>query len=155
MSKFTKVAPIIPEENPLFQRLFGAEGFKILREEGEDGVDAFLAAPGLKFAIFADDPNKQKETMDIVVIGPELAKVFPNLAEKRMSDVTTGRALAARWGIRKLPAVALFRGGVYLGAAEGLMGWSEYIEALAEISRREAAPKRTIAIMAKPAPAES
>mgnify|MGYP000418701241 CR=1 FL=1 len=36
-----------------------------------------------------------------------------------------------------------------LGAAEGLMGWDEYIQALVEIGAREKGPSRTIAILQK------
>ena len=55
--------------------------------------------------------------------------------------------MAARWGMRKLPAVALFRGSVYLGACQGLKDWDEYLRELAEIAARTEAPKRMISIL--------
>lgn len=93
-----------------------------------------LEAPGLKMVLFAEDPNLRRETLDIAVIGPELRKALgAAVASGWYTAVSEGRALGARYGIRKFPAVALFRGAEYLGAAEGLMGWDEYIQALVEI----------------------
>lgn len=147
MGKWTRVAVIDPEKNPLFQRMFGEDGFSHLCE---DDLDAFLAEPGLKMVLFAEDPNLQKETMDIVVIGPELKKAFgANLAGGWFAELKQGRALGARWGIKRLPAIALFRGKEFLGAAEGLMGWEEYCAKLQEISTRTQAPRRTISIIAR------
>jgi hydrogenase-1 operon protein HyaE len=146
MAKFTQVAAIDPETHPGFRRLFDKEGFKKLTE---DGLDAMLEEVGMKMVVFADDPNKMKETLDIVIIAPEIAKAFGNrLAGCWMSDTSTGRALASRFGFRRLPAVALFKNEVCLGAAEGLMNWDDYIKTLAEIGSRQTAPKRTIAILA-------
>ena len=148
MSKYTRVAQIDPENHPLFNRLWTTEGFAKLTSAT---VDEFLAAPGLKIALFADDPNNQKETLDILVIGAELRRaVSAALAPEKsawMSDVKEGRALAARWGMRKLPAVALFRGEVFLGACQGLKDWDGYLKELAEIAARTEAPKRTISIL--------
>ncbi|WP_295480933.1 hydrogenase expression protein HyaE [Sutterella sp.] len=152
MAKFTRVAEIDPATHPLFNRLWNEAKFNRLDEAG---LEAFLASPGLKFVIFCADPNLQKETMDIVVIGPEIWKTVSKIAQSAWcTDPAEGRALAARWGVRKLPALAFFRDGVFLGAAEGLDGWDGYLAKLAEIAGRTAAPKRTIAILA-PAAEES
>ena len=122
--------------HPLFARLREEAGFA---EFSGATLETMLEAPGLKMVLFAEDPNLRRETLDIAVIGPELRKAL----------VSEGRALGARYGIRKFPAVALFRGAEYLGAAEGLMGWDEYIQALVEIGAREKGPSRTIAILQK------
>ena len=148
MAKYTRVSQIDPENHPLFNRLWTTEGFERLTSES---VEKFLDTPGLKIALFGDDPNNQKETLDILVIGAELKKAIEAaLAPENgawMSDVKEGSALAARWGMRKLPAVALFRGSVYLGACQGLKDWDEYLRELAEIAARTEAPKRTISIL--------
>ena len=127
--------------HPLFARL---------REEAGATLETMLEAPGLKMVLFAEDPNLRRETLDIAVIGPELRKALgAAVASGWYTAVSEGRALGARYGIRKFPAVALFRGAEYLGAAEGLMGWDEYIQALVEIGAREKGPSRTIAILQK------
>ena len=125
--------------HPLFARLREEAGFA---EFSGATLETMLEAPGLKMVLFAEDPNLRRETLDIAVIGPELRKALG-------AAVASGRALGARYGIRKFPAVALFRGAEYLGAAEGLMGWDEYIQALVEIGSREKGPSRTIAILQK------
>jgi hypothetical protein len=72
MNEITKsIAHIDTQTHPCFVRLHQQAGFKILNEAN---LDAFLHYEGLKLAIFADDPNNRKETMDIVVIAPELKK---------------------------------------------------------------------------------
>ena len=86
--------------------------------------------------------------MDIIVIGPEIRRSMGDAVESAWcTDVTEGRALAARWGVRKLPALALFRGNVFLGAAEGLDSWDGYLAKLAQIASRTEAPKRSVAIL--------
>lgn len=148
MSKMTQVGKFDPEQHPLFLRLYREAGFKRLTEEA---IDEMLSEKGLKLVVFAEDPNRVRETLDIVVIAPEVAKTFSaNLSSCWMGDVKKARAMAARFGVRKLPAIALFRNEVYLGAAEGLLPWDAYIETLVEVAKREQAPKRTIAIMAAP-----
>ena len=127
--------------HPLFARLREEAGFA---EFSGATLETMLEAPGLKMVLFAEDPNLRRETLDIAVIGPELRKALgAAVASGWYTAVSEGRALGARYGIRKFPAVALFRG------AEGLMGWDEYIQALVEIGAREKGPSRTIAILQK------
>ena len=71
MAKYTRVSQIDPENHPLFNRLWTTEGFERLTSES---VEKFLDTPGLKIALFGDDPNNQKETLDILVIGAELKR---------------------------------------------------------------------------------
>ncbi len=137
-------AKIHPETHPLFQRLYGEEGFAPL--SGAD-LDEFLTEPGLKMVVFAEDPNAKRVTMDIVVIAPELKKAFQGtLSDTRFADMQEARALGARWGLRRFPAVALFRDATFLGAVEALQPWETYCRMLAEIVQRKEAPARTIAI---------
>lgn len=144
MSRFTQVAAIDPKTHAGFVRMREKEGF---REFGEADVAQMTGAPGLKFVIFADDPNKQKETLDIVVIGPEVRKTLPGIESAWVTDTSVGRALAARWGMRRLPAIAVFRGADFLGAVEGLTDWGTYEAGLAEIARRTEPARRTIAVL--------
>lgn len=112
----TEDAKIDPKTNPLFQRLFGKEGFLPLNEAN---LEEFLAVPGLKMAVFAEDPNAKRVTMDIVVIAPELKKAFAGaLSDTRFADLAEARALAARWGLRRFPAVALFRDRIFWGRSK-------------------------------------
>ncbi len=145
MSKYTQVGAYEPDEHPLFKRLYNEEGFLKLTEEN---LAEMQARPGLKLVIFADDPNRVRETLDVVVIGPELKKVFKDYLDSCwMADVKKARAMSAQFGVKRLPAIGFFRGSDFLGAAEGLKNWDEYLQELGQIGSREKAPKRTITIM--------
>ena len=145
MSKYTQVGAYEPDEHPLFQRLYNQEGFLKLTDEN---LAQMQAEKGLKLVLFAEDPNRVRETLDIVVIGPELKKVFKDyLASCWMVDVKKARALSTQFGIKRLPAIAFFRDKDFLGASEGLKNWDEYLEELGVIGSRTQAPKRTITIV--------
>lgn len=134
------------DKHPAFIRLWGQEGFVRVNEEN---VKAFAETPGLVLAVFCDSPTTFKESVDIAVIAPEIAKVFENyLAAKGFTDPQVGRAISQRYGLTRLPAVGFFRNGEFLGALQGLKNWDEYVSGLAEIGQRQSAPKRTISISA-------
>ena len=83
-----------------------------------------------------------------LVIGTVIRKCFGSaLSGAWLADVMKGRAMAARWGVRKLPALALFRDECFLGAAEGLDTWEGYLTKLGAIARRTEPPQRTISIL--------
>lgn len=134
-------------EHPVFKRLFAEAGFTLL-----DSVrmQDFLAASGLKMLVFADDPNERKTTLDMAVIAPELKKAFNGtLSQTAWADFKEARSLAARWGLRSLPAVAIFLNADFLGAVQGLKPWDEYCQLLSEIVCRNKPATRTIAIMSE------
>ena len=138
-------ARIDPETHPIFKRLFAEAGFHKI---DESTIDAFLGVAGLKLAVFADDPNDRKTTLDIAVIAPEIKKAFDGVFSQCVfADFTQARSLAARWGLRSMPAVALFRGGDFLGAVQGLKPWDEYIALITDIAASQKPAPRTIAIL--------
>lgn len=145
MNDLTKAhAHIDIDSHPNFIRLRCEEGFDWL---DEDNIDTFLAYPGLKMAVFADDPNARKETMDIVVIAPELKKAFAGtLSVTAFARPHTARAIAARWGLRSMPAVAIFRHKDFLGAVQGLQSWNDYCQKIAEIVQKQQSAPRIIAL---------
>lgn len=133
--------------HPSFVRLRDQAGFSTV---DESSIDAFVAADGLKLAIFADDPNTRKETIDIVVIAPELKKAFNGtLSQTVIADFSVARSLAARWGLRSMPALAVFRDQEFLGAVQGLQNWGDYCEKLVEILQTKRSAPRVIAILNK------
>ena len=140
-----QLARIDPETHPIFKRLFAEAGFHKI---DESTIDAFLGVAGLKLAVFADDPNDRKTTLDIAVIAPEIKKAFGEVFSRcSCADFTQARSLAARWGLRSMPAVAIFRDSEFLGAVQGLKPWDEYISLLTEIAASQKAAPRTIAIL--------
>lgn len=150
MNDLTKsIGHIDPATHPSFVRLREQAGFETLNEAN---IDAFLATEGLKMAIFADDPNSRKETLDIIVIAPELQKSFNGtLSQCALADFAVARALAARWGLRSMPALALFMDQDFLGAVQGLQSWDGYCQKLVEILQTKRSAPRVIAILNKDA----
>ena len=57
--------------HPLFLRMVNEHGFESC---DKDTFPQFLQKPGLSMVVFIEDPNRMKETMDALVIAPELAK---------------------------------------------------------------------------------
>ena len=143
----TRLMTIIDvDQHPAFIRLWGSEGFERLDEEN---LKRFTEKPGLLFAVFADSPTTFKESIDMAVIAPEIARAFaPHLAGKGFTDPAAGRAIAARFGLTRLPAAGFFRDGEFLGALQGLQNWDAYLKGLAEIGARRSGSPRTIAIKA-------
>ena len=132
-------------EHPAFKRLFGQAGFSLI---DSSQLEEFLKIEGLKMLVFADDPNERKTTMDMAVIAPELKKAFSGtLAATAWAQFKEARSMASRWGLRSMPAVAIFRDSDFLGAVQGLKTWSEYCSLLSEIVLRDKPAARTIAIM--------
>ena len=133
------------DHHPIFNRLWGEEGFVRVNE---NNVRSLTEKKGLVLMVFADNPTTFKETLDIAVIAPEIAKAFaPYLAGKGFTDPAVGRAISMRFGLTRLPAVGFFRNGVCLGALQGLKVWDDYIKGLAEIGQKQDAPaKRSITI---------
>jgi len=135
------------ERHPVFQRLWGKEGFRRVNEEN---LGEFSSQKGLVLAVFADNPTTFKETIDIAVIAPEIAKVFSEFTrDKGFTDPKVGRAIASRLGLTRLPAVGFYRDGEFLGALQGLKSWGEYVQGLSEIGQRRRAEKRVISIQPK------
>jgi hydrogenase-1 operon protein HyaE len=115
----------------------------------EENLEEFKSAKGLVLIFFADNPTTFKETIDMAVIAPEVAKVFQDhIAAKGFTDPAVGRAIASRLGLTRLPAVGFYRDGEWLGGLQGLKNWNEYISGLAEIGGRTAPARRTISIQA-------
>ncbi len=134
------------DDHPIFNRLWGKEGFVRVNEEN---LEEFKSAKGLVLIFFADNPTTFKETLDMAVIAPEVAKVFQDhIAAKGFTDPAVGRAIASRLGLTRLPAVGFYRDGEWLGGLQGLKNWNEYISGLAEIGGRTAPARRTISIQA-------
>ena len=135
------------DKHPAFTRLWQNTDFSRIRE---NNFPAFKQIEGLSLLCLVDDPNMYKETFDMIVIGPEIAKLFGDtLSAKGFTDPSFGRTIATMLGIHRLPAIAIFRNGEMMGAIEGLKNWTEYEQELVAILTRDNAPKKTIAISAR------
>lgn len=139
----TAETPIDPQTHPIFRRLFDQLGYPELTEAN---FDAFIQQPGHSLLLFTEDPVRFKETLDIAVIAPEIASAFQNVFRVGVLLPAAARALHARYGFMRWPAIVLLRDGKYLGAIDGLRNWDEYIAEVARLLQSEPSRPPSIGI---------
>ena len=123
--------------HPLMQRLVQETAADVLPA---DAVAAWADQPGLAMLVFAEDPERYKETLDIAVIVPELHAAAGRAFRVGLLPPAAARAVAPRYGFARWPAFVMLRDGQYLGAVDGIRDWDVY---QAELSRLlTAAPSR-------------
>lgn len=99
--------------------------------------DDWANHPGHALLFFSEDPVQYRETLDLAVIVPELAKAFPKRFRCALLPPEAARAISVRYGFRRWPAVVLLRDGAYVGVIEGLRDWSDYCDELARLLAAE------------------
>jgi hydrogenase-1 operon protein HyaE len=109
--------------HPLLERLTREFGYAAPTLEA---FDAFAGRAGDTLLFFADDPERIKETLDLAVILPEIARAFAGRFEVGVLLPEVANAVARRYGVRRWPALVMLRDGEYVGAIEGLRDWDEY-----------------------------
>ena len=123
--------------HPLMQRLVQETAADVLPA---DAVAAWADQPGLAMLVFAEDPERFKETLDIAVIVPELHAAAGRAFRVGLLPPAAARAVAPRYGFARWPAFVMLRDGQYLGAVDGIRDWDVY---QAELGRLlTAAPSR-------------
>jgi hydrogenase-1 operon protein HyaE len=115
--------------HPLLAALEAKHGFALV----DGAVDDLASRPGMALVALLEDPARQRETLDLAVIAPELARAFPGTFRCAALLPPAARDAAARFGVRRFPALVVLRDGGYVGAIEGLREWSEYVETLAPL----------------------
>lgn len=131
----------------LYTRLTHEHGFELHNPES---WDSFLDKPGLSMALFIEDPNRMKETMDALVIAPELAKSCSLIQHKAVVGPPSARKMAIQYGFKRWPALVFFRDGKYLGAVDGLRLWAQLIEEVDRIIQSEPHYPPSIGIPIRP-----
>lgn len=105
-----------------------------------DGFDAWAAGAGVAMVVFAEEPERMKETLDIAVIVPELHAAFARAFRVGWLPPEAARAIAPRYGFARWPAFVMLRDGQYLGAIDGLRDWDVYLDGVRRLL--DAAPTR-------------
>jgi hydrogenase-1 operon protein HyaE len=113
--------------HPLLQRLLQTTGAALL---DADTLEPWLAQSGAAMLVFVDEPDRQKETLDLAVIVPELHAARPGTFRVALLPSALARSVAPRYGFARWPAFVLLRDGRYLGAVDGLRDWGDYLDAL-------------------------
>lgn len=120
--------------HPPIARLFATHGYTELRV---GNFDAFAGRAGHTLLLFTEDPVRYKETLDLAVIVPEIARAFPGRFAVGVLLPEAAREIHPRYGFRRWPAFVLLKDGEYVGAVDGLRDWDEY---LGEVARLLDAP---------------
>lgn len=127
--------------HPVFLRLLSQPGHSAVAEAE---FDAYRAQPGHTLLVFTEDPVRFKETLDLAVIAPEIAAAFPGRFRVGVLLPEAARALHARYGFMRWPALVMLRDGQYVGAVDGLRDWGDYLSEVARLLAAE--PSRPPAI---------
>lgn len=123
--------------HPLIEQLFSRHGFALVDSAS---IDAFAAAPGHAMIVFTEDPVRYKETLDLAVIAPEVARAFAGAFRVGVLLPAEARKVATRYGFARWPALVLLKDGQYVGAIDGLRNWQEYLDEMQQLLAAE--PKR-------------
>jgi hydrogenase-1 operon protein HyaF len=132
----------------LLTRLCDEFGFRTLDPAD---VDALADGSGHVLLVFIEDPERYRETLDLAVIVPELARAYSGRFAVAVLLPEAARAIAPRYGFRRWPAVVLLRDGGYVGAIDGVRDWSEYRLELAHLLEAPTSRAPTIGIAVKAA----
>jgi hydrogenase-1 operon protein HyaE len=133
MSAVVAASPL----HPLLERFCAELGAPAL---DSSTFDAWAAHPGHALVFFSEDPVMYRETLDLAVVVPELARAFPHRFRSALLLPDVARAIASRYGFRRWPAVVLLLDGAYVGTIDGLRDWSVYCDEMGRLL--DAAPTR-------------
>ncbi|MDP1648109.1 MAG: hydrogenase [Rubrivivax sp.] len=122
---------------PLVEQMFSRHGCTEVRA---DTIDADIAQPGHVLLVFTEDPMRFKETLDLVVIVPQLQRAFRGRFAVGVLLPEAARKVQVRYGFNRWPALVMLKDGQYVGAIDGLRNWDEYLEQMQVLL--EAAPTR-------------
>jgi hydrogenase-1 operon protein HyaE len=132
--------------HPLVDRMITAHGFVHV---DADTVEAFVAAPGHALIVFTEDPDRYRETLDLAVIAPEVARAFAGQFRAAVLLPADARKVAPRYGFARWPALVVLRDGQYIGAIDGLRNWDEYIVEMQRLLAAEPSRAPSIGIAVK------
>ncbi len=110
--------------HPLLDQMVTHHGFTAV---DADSIDGFLHAPGHAMLVFTEDPVRYKETLDLAVIAPEVARAFAGRFRMGVLYPEAARQVAKRFGFARWPALVMLRDGAHVGAIDGLRNWDEYL----------------------------
>ena len=135
MSNIAPAAPPVePKLHPLLDRMVAETDAAVLDAKN---FDAWANESGTAMVVFAEDPARFKETLDLAVIVPELHAMSARRFRVALLPPAASRAVATRYGFARWPAFVMLRDGHYVGAVDGIRDWEVYV---GELDRLLAAP---------------
>lgn len=141
--------PTAPELHPLLQRLLQCTGATLL--DDAPAFDTWARQPGAAMAVFIEDPERSKETLDLAVVVPELHASGEGAFRVGLLPAVAARAVAPRYGFTRWPAFVMLRDGLYLGAVDGIRDWEVYTAELRRLLAAEPSRPPSVGIPVKAA----
>jgi hydrogenase-1 operon protein HyaE len=132
--------------HPLLEQLVSRHGFTAV---DADSIDDFIHAAGHAMLIFTEDPVRYKETLDLAVIAPEVARAFAGQFRVGVLYPDAARKVAPRFGFARWPALVMLRDGAYVGAIDGLRNWDEYLQETQQLLTAEPTRPPSVGIAVK------
>jgi len=114
-----------PTTSPLIARLVDSFGATWV---DQTTIDAWAAEGGDRVVLFAGDPVRFPEGLDVAVVLPELQKSFPGRFRIGVVQRQLEEALARRYGSQRWPTLMFLRDGAYVTTVSGMHDWSVYLE---------------------------
>jgi hydrogenase-1 operon protein HyaE len=137
------VAPVAEQLHPLLLRLVRVTSAAVLDLET---FDTWAGLPGAAMVVFAEEPARSKETLDLAVIVPELHAIREGQFRVGLLPPAASRALASRFGFARWPAFVILRNGRYVGAVDGIRNWDTYVSELDRLLSAEPTRPPTVGI---------
>lgn len=101
-----------------------------------DNVDTWLVGQqGDHVLLFAGDPIRFPEAVDVAVVLPELQKASASAGRPFGMAVAvpeTAEDLAKKYGSQRWPTLMFFRDGDYVTTLSGMHDWTDYLALLAQ-----------------------
>jgi hydrogenase-1 operon protein HyaE len=132
--------------HPLLEQLVSRHGFTAV---DADSIDDFIHAAGHAMLVFTEDPVRYKETLDLAVIAPEVARAFAGQFRVGVLYPDAARKVAPRFGFARWPALVMLRDGAYVGAVDGLRNWDEYLNETQQLLTAEPTRPPSVGIAVK------
>jgi hydrogenase-1 operon protein HyaE len=96
-----------------------------------DTIDAWLAGQrGNHVLLFAGDPVRFPEGLDVAVVLPELHRALAGAAKAFSIAVAVpdfAQQLALRFGSQRWPSLVFFRDGSYVTTLSGMHDWTDFL----------------------------
>lgn len=96
----------------------------------ETTAAAFGAGPGDSLTLLVDDVVRTPEVWDVAVVLPEALKSIKAPLRAGIATLEASRALSARYGVKRFPAMLFRRDGAYVGTVEGMLDWGYLVAAI-------------------------
>lgn len=101
-----------------------------------DNLDHWLAQQhDDQVLLFAGDPVRFPEALDVAVVLPELQRVFSAAGRPFGVGVAVpecAEALAKKFGSQRWPTLMFFRDGHYVTTVSGMHDWTDYVALVAQ-----------------------